>query len=81
MFYVNWELGGRVWHLDFRPGARKDILLKICGQKQDFWLLYILFWAPSLEGALMPLGLRESRTLGGLKNFGVGIFLNKNLLG
>ena len=40
------EGGNRVWHLVFRLGARKNLLIKISGQKQDFWLFYILFWAP-----------------------------------
>ena len=39
----------RVWHLVFRLGARKGLLIKISGQKQDFWLSYIQFWAPSLK--------------------------------
>ena len=39
----------RVWHLDSRLGARKGLLMKNSGQKQDFWLIYILFWAPSLK--------------------------------
>ena len=39
----------RVWHLDSRLGARKGLLMKISGQKQNFWLIYIVFWAPSLK--------------------------------
>ena len=39
----------RVWHLAFRLGARKGLLTNISGQKQNFWVLYILFWALSLK--------------------------------
>ena len=39
----------RVWHLDYRLGARKAFWYKNSGQKQDFWLMCMLFWVPSLE--------------------------------
>ena len=60
----------RVWHLDFRLGARKGLLVKISSQKQDFWLFYILSRAPSLNLGThskilghKALGPWESRTL------------------
>ena len=35
--------------LGFKTSARKGLLIKISGQKQDIWLLWMLFWAPSLK--------------------------------
>ena len=39
----------RVWHLDFRLGAQKGILIKISGQKQYLWLSNVLFRTPSVK--------------------------------
>ena len=48
-FFVTFSACWRVWHLVFRLGPRISLLIKVSGLKQDFWLLYIQFWAPSLN--------------------------------
>ena len=37
--------------------------MKISGQKQDFWLIYLLFWAPKKSRGISPICQWESRTL------------------
>ena len=46
--YHNMIPPSRVWQLDCRLWAQNYLLIKIGGQKQDFWLSYKLFGASSL---------------------------------
>ena len=41
--------GSDIFQTDFRQGARKGLSIKICGQKQDFCLFFLIFWAPRLK--------------------------------